>query len=241
LEYISDKDENVMRFSLWALATLMAATVPALAADMAKFPGSVSVSKDAQVTVRPLSNVRTQSIAVTPTMLPTIVDNLAEKYPDGRYDPYGGSGVWGPNVAGFDSRNWQAVSFTPAADASVAKIELSVKLISGTNRIVLSLRDDNAGLPGALLQSWVLANLESPVTCCKVKAVTPLAAIPVLAGHRYWLALSTDASSQDTFATWSSNVTEPLEEVLLAHNQGAAGWNGFTGRPAPAFAVFASP
>lgn len=231
-----------MRLSLWVLTTLIAAIVPALAADVAKFPGSVTLSNDGtQVTVRPPSNIRTQSIAAAPTALPVIVDNLAEKYPDGRYDPYSGSGVWGPNVAGFDSRNWSAVSFTPAADANVAKIEVSVKLISGTNRIVLSLRDDNAGLPGALLQSWALTNLPPPVTCCTVKAVTPAAAILVLAGHRYWLALSTDANSQDTFATWNANVTEPLEQVLRANNQGAAGWSGFTQAPAPAFAVFASP
>jgi hypothetical protein len=232
-----------MKLGLWALATLIASAVPTLAAapSAPKLPSGVVLSEDQEhVTVRPVSTIRTKSTAAPPISLPAIFDNLAEKYPDGRYDPYGGSGVWGPNVAGFDSRNWTGASFTPAANATVAKVSVAVKLISGTNRVVLSLRRDNAGLPGAALETWVLTNLPAPVTCCTTKVVTADAGIALQAGQQYWIVLATDADSQDTFVTWSSNVTEPLQPTLIAHNQGG-GWNGFTTAPAPAFAVFASP
>jgi hypothetical protein len=86
----------------------------------------------------------------------------------------------------------------------------------------------------------VLTNLEPPVTCCKVKAGTSAAGIPVQAGHQYWVVLATDANNKDTFVSWSSNVTEPLAPVLFARDEGN-GWNGFTQAPAPAFAVFAAP
>jgi hypothetical protein len=230
-----------MKLAIWALAALGATVVPALAADSRVPPGGIALSEDgSQVTVRPASNIRTKSVAAPATALSRIVDNLAEKYPDGRYDPYGGYNVVGPNASGFTSRNWTGVAFTPAADANVARIEVAVKLIAGSNRVVLSLRDDNAGLPGAVLQSWAFSNLPPPVTCCTVKVGTSDAGIPVQGGHQYWVVLSTDANSKDTFAEWNSNVTEPLAQVLIAREQGT-GWNGFTQAPAPAFAVFASP
>lgn len=228
-----------MKLTPWALATLIAAAAPALAADSRALPGGVTLSEDgSQVTVRPASNVHPKWVAAPPIALTRIFDNFAEKYPHGRYNPYGGFNVAGPN-AGLGSRNWTGASFTPAADASVARIEVPVKLISGTNRVILSLRDDNAGLPGAVLQSWVLTNLPPTVTCCTVKAGTSDVGIPVQAGHQYWVVLSTDTKSQDTFAEWNNNVTTPLAPTLIARNQGA--WNGFTQAPGPAFAVYAKP
>jgi hypothetical protein len=230
----------VLNLTPWALSALIAAAAaPALAADARVLPPGVALSEDgSQVTVRPAPNIRMQRIAAPPTALPRIFDNFAEKYPHGRYHPFGGFTIAGPN-AGLGSRNWTGASFTPAADANVARIEVPVELISGTNRVVLSLRNDNAGLPGAILQSWVLTNLQPNVTCCKVKAGTSAAGIPVQAGHQYWVVLSTDAKSQDTFAEWNNNVTVPLAPALIARDQG--GWNGFTQAPAPAFAVYASP
>ncbi|HEX2592537.1 MAG TPA: choice-of-anchor R domain-containing protein [Rhizomicrobium sp.] len=222
-----------MRYAPFALVMAAAIALPAFAAPAQKLPANVTVSADkTRVTFTHVDGART---AAKPSSLPVIFDNFAEKYPHGRYSPNSGYGVYGPNSI-FPTRGWAAMPFTPAADGSITRVEVPLKYVSGTNRAILSIRQDNAGVPGAALQSWTVKGMITGGTCCTVTHVSSNG-IPVQAGHRYWVMLSTDTHSKDAFLTWCMNVTEPLLDVDIARDQGD-GWTIHTQAPGSAFAVY---
>lgn len=223
------------------VVVLVVSVLPAfaMAERSSTIPGGAMLNTDGmRVTVGRSPYLQAQRAEAPPPTLSRVFDNLAEKYPDGLYWAYSSWSVCGPN-AGCGAQVWLATSFTPTADANVTRLEVAVKLISGSNHLVLSLRSDNAGLPGTVLQKWVLKNLLPQGTCCETKAGTSTG-IPVKAAHQYWIVLSTDTNSKDTFAGWSYNDTSQLAPVALARNYGS-GWSVAGQAPAPAFAVFSSP
>jgi hypothetical protein len=229
-----------MKSAPWIVALLTAAAVPALAAPAAKLPAGISVDPNTSImTTTPAPGTHSASVAaLPPAKLKVIFDNLAEFYPNGRYTPYSAYTVFG-TAAGFDTREWLGMSFSPATNATVVRLELPIKWISGDNRAVISLRNTKHGLPGDVLQSWVVTNMIGPNTCCTVTHVVS-AGIPVQAGKRYWVVLTNDTGHDNTYLGWQANVTEPLLLTAIGHEEGE-GWTIQTQAPAPALAVYGSP
>ena len=229
-----------MKHLLISIAALAVMSPAALAAAPRGVvgPNGASVSADGQYVTTPHGSYAPSAPRAPHNgALVKIFDNLAEKYPDGLY---WATGAW--NVSGPDSQigqTWLGAAFTPANDAKIAKIVVAAEHISGTNALVLSLRSDDGGVPGAILQKWSIADLHLAGTCCAVTAKSS-AGIPVTGGHQYWVVLSANATSHDTFAGWNSNVTEQIQPLQLATNHGT-GWSVQGATPGPAFAVFASP
>jgi hypothetical protein len=96
--------------------------------------------------------------------LVTIFSNLASKYPKGVYWCCAGYNVMGPNSGAGEQ--WMAAAFTPDADRTVTKIEVSAGWSEGTNGIVISLNNDNNGMPGQALETWNVSHLPFFGTCC---------------------------------------------------------------------------
>ena len=60
--------------------------------------------------------------------------------------------------------------------------------------------------------------------------------VAVTAGTQYWVVLSTDSNSANTWDAWNFNSTDQINPVTEAYNQGS-GWTSYSGVPAFSFAV----
>jgi hypothetical protein len=120
--------------------------------------------------------------------------------------------IWGETVDqgvnGFPFQTWAAVAFTPAANATVTKIETSAgRQGSGSAGFELGLWSDADGVPGKAIRSTHVAKLPAYGQCCDVSAVTYKTGVPVKAGTQYWVVVSTTADDTDVYA-WAFNSTD---------------------------------
>ena len=103
---------------------------------------------------------------------------------------------------------WLAVPFTPSANASVKKVEAALSYISGTNQVLLSVNNDNNGLPGNAIATFRVKNLPAFGSCCTFAAATSKAGIPVIQGVQYWLVVTTDSHDADFFGAWDDSAID---------------------------------
>lgn len=184
----------------------------------------------------------------TPAALVALYDNLARKYPKGLYNKLAGRAVTGGNNTIGYPKQWLAAAFTPAANRSVKRIQLSLKYAGGTNKIVVALYDDASGVPGAPLKVWHLDNLGNYGTCCDLVVVKSGGGIPVTAGQQYWVVVKTDDAGLDAYFAWDYNVTnqtDPSNSAVYCENTptftcagGNGEWAADGGTPGTAFAVY---
>lgn len=166
--------------------------------------------------------------------LVTIFSNLASKYPKGRYWCCSGYNVTGPN-SDFGEQ-WMAAAFTPNADHMVTEILVAAGWSGGTRGIVISLNEDNNGIPGTALMTWNLSRLPFFGTCCTLLEVSSPIGIPVSGGQQYWVMLSTNDSELDTYDAWNMSDADQVDQATLASFTNNA-WNVFQAVPGVAFAV----
>jgi hypothetical protein len=167
--------------------------------------------------------------------LVTIYSNLAEKYPKGEYWCCGGYNVMGPGQNAGEQ--WMAGAFTPHADHTVTRIEVAVGYSGqGPNGVVLSLNRDNKGVPGKPLKTWNASGLPTFGTCCGLVVKSDASGIPVSAGKRYWIVLSTNSKEKDTVDGWNFNDTNQVDAATDA-SFSSNKWTVFQTTQAVAFAV----
>jgi hypothetical protein len=169
--------------------------------------------------------------------LVTIFNNLAAKYPKGEYWCCTGYNVMGPNSGAGEQ--WMAATFTPGANHTVTRIEVAVGYSQqGTNGVVLSLNDDNNGVPGKALKTWNALGLPRFGTCCTLVVKSDSSGIPVSAGKQYWIVLSTNSKEADTVDAWNVIDTNQVDPATVATYPGTNNkWNAFQTTPGLAFAV----
>ena len=195
----------------------------------------MSASKDGRIT-----SVAHGSAHYTapPSLVPgknLIFSNVGFKYPNGLYFCCYGNTISGSGRV-IGSTNSVAMGFTPAADADLKEIDVSVGYVTGTNKVIIGLYDDNGGVPGNLIKKWSETGLGNFGSCCQIE-VGKAKGIHVTAGTAYWVAVTTDGAGSDTWAAWPFNSTDQINAVPLAVNQGS-GWTNAGGEiPAPNFAV----
>jgi hypothetical protein len=117
--------------------------------------------------------------------------------------------------------------------------------------VILSLNEDNGGVPGAVLEKWwaqIGRNKFVAGSCCAVTTKRSTG-IPVTAGTQYWVVVSTEKKS-DVMALWNPNDTKQLpkdaqtEAVWCSSSSGECDpsennvWTPFLDYPGLAFAVF---
>jgi len=141
------------------------------------------------------------------------------------------------SFTGFNSL--QAMAFTNATGQNLAltQIDIADSFVSGDNSMTLNLYADNAGVPGAVLESWTVNNLPALGTCCAVSRVFDVAGVVLQNGATYWLA---PASDNSTWEAWNWNVIGANGAGALSTDVGATWASGPYG-PNGAFDVLGKP
>ncbi len=195
-----------------------------------------SVSKDKRTTTVQHGSATYVPFARPPHKLDTIFDNIGLKYPKGLYFCCFGDTVSGPNSQ-IGSTIWVGTQFTPAADAKVKEIDVAVGHVSGVNKVIINLAEDNGGVPGNVLGTWPVTGLGTFGDCCQLATVTGVEHIRLAAGTPYWIFLSTDDSNSTTWAAWPFNSTDQTDPMVVAGYDGTSWTNFGAGAPALSFAV----
>lgn len=169
--------------------------------------------------------------------LVTIFSNLAARYPKGEYWCCEGSNVMGPNSG--VGEQWMAAAFTPRANHTVTRIKVAVGYSQqGKNGVVVSLNDDNHGVPGKALKTWNASGLPRFGTCCALVVKCDSSGIPVSAGKQYWVVLKTNQSEKDTVDAWNVADADQVDPATVATYPGTKNkWNAYQTTPGLAFAV----
>jgi hypothetical protein len=169
-----------------------------------------------------------------PAGLTTIAGNLS-KYPNGVFFCCYGYTISGPDSF-LGSAYWVAIPFTPTSNMTVNEVEVSVGWGGdGTNGVTLSVNADASGLPGAALASLDATGLSNYGSCCQLVVAKSPKGLPVNQGTQYWVVVSTDTSTQNTFDAWAFNSTD-MRSYPFASYSTANGWGNSDGL-LPGYAV----
>jgi len=129
-----------------------------------------------------------------------IYSNLGQG--DQVYNSISGVGILGPD-AGQPLPEAVATAFTPTADHLVQGVSVGVTYVQGTNGVVVSLSEDNSGIPGKQLASETFLNLPLFGSCCTLQTIKGNSGIQVKANTQYWVVVRPVAS--DTYCVWNDN------------------------------------
>ena len=157
----------------------------------------------------------------------------------------------GRSIAGSGSslgfEVWLAIPFTPSANISVKKLQVSVGyIVSADPNFVLSLYTDSGGVPGTAIKSFPKVAANAFGACCTLVTASDAAGIPVTSGTQYWVVVKTNDSKHPTFfGAWAFNSTDMRGHTIASwckstgtqcgSNNGK--WVSFTGALQPAYAV----
>src|SRR6266853_1977570 len=241
---------TVMLASAWSIAGAQNASA---VKGNVKGNGTIVWGKHAAMTVVTEAPASIASRAITKTIPSTnssdtktntpdsglvkIFSNLASEYPNGQFWCCTGYNIMGPS-SGIGEQ-WMAAAFTPHANHTVTKISVAVGYSQGTtNGAVLSLRQDNNGVPGTTLKGWTLSALPVFGTCCALAEASDPSGIPVSRGQQYWVVLRTNANQLDTVDAWNVDDTDQVHSRKLAVFPGVHNaWYVFHATPGLAFSV----
>lgn len=120
------------------------------------------------------------------------------------YNAISGYGILGPD-AGQPWPESVGCGFRPKADHTVTEIQVAATHVQGTNALVVTLNEDNKGIPGKALHTWHFSNLPTFGQCCALQTAKYAKGIPVKKGKLYWVVLSPQAKDKDTYDVWNNN------------------------------------
>jgi len=138
--------------------------------------------------------------------------------------------IWGNTIAqggsNFPFQAWEAIAFTPTANATVTRIETSAgRQSSGTAGYEMGLYSDAGGVPGKPIKSFHISKLPVYGQCCTVAIANDKAGIPVTAGTQYWVVVSTTAKDTDIYA-WAFNSTDMTAQLSAFWCKGSTTYCG---------------
>jgi hypothetical protein len=177
----------------------------------------VTTSKDGRVTIAssPRSAIA-PGVDITDGALKTIYNNFS-KYPLGRYWCCSGWTISGPNSPiAIDIA--AAMPFTAPGNGTVTRIVVAVGYVTGANGVTVSLNSDSGGLPGTSLGSFDHTGLPQFGSCCTV--VVSNGGIPITAGSKYWVVVSTGPDTLDTWDAWNQNDTNQTNQPFASRTNG---------------------
>ena len=138
------------------------------------------------------------------------------------YSTLSGYGILGTDT-GQMLPQMVANGFRPKADHVVTEVQVGATNLQGTNVLVVSLNQDNHGVPGKALHTWHFSNLPVVWSCCTLQTGKYAKGIPVKKGKLYWVVLRPENKFQDTWDVWADNYAEKSGKYF-ANNTGS-GWN----------------
>jgi hypothetical protein len=172
---------------------------------------------------------------VEPAGLTTIAGNLS-RYPNGVFFCCYGYTISGPQSF-LGEAFWIAIPFTPSANITAKKIEVSVGYGgNGTNGVTLSLNSDASGLPGPALATLNATNLSNYGSCCTLVVAHGGSGIPLTGGTQYWVVVSTSSTTVNTFDAWAFNSTDMRSYPFASYNSKSGVWGASDGL-LPGYAV----
>jgi hypothetical protein len=116
-----------------------------------------------------------------------------------------------------------ANGFRPKADHLVTEIQVGATHMQGTNVLVVSLNQDNHGVPGKVLHTWHFSNLPDVWSCCTLQTGKYAKGIPIQKGKLYWVVLRPEKQFQDTWDMWADNFAVK-QGKYVSYNTGS-GWS----------------
>ena len=137
------------------------------------------------------------------------------------YSKISGYGILGPD-AGQPWPQSVGCGFKPKANHTVTEIQVGAGYVKGTNALVVSLNEDNKGIPGKALHTWNFSNLPTFGTCCKLQTAKYAKGIAVKKGKLYWVVLAPVKKDTTTYDTWDNNYAGT--QGTFSNNIGS-GWN----------------
>ncbi len=120
------------------------------------------------------------------------------------YNAISGYGILGPD-AGQPWPQSVGCGFRPKADHTVTEIQVGATWVQGTNSLVVSLNENNKGIPGKALHTWHFSNLPVFGHCCTLQTAKYAKGIPVKKGKLYWVVLSPQQQFKNTYGVWNNN------------------------------------
>jgi hypothetical protein len=169
--------------------------------------------------------MRAPAQPVTPAVLPS--SKLVKIYStlgtgDNVYSTLSGIGILGTDTG----QPWPEMvgnGFRPKADHVVTEVQVGATHFQGTNALVVSLNQDNHGVPGKALHTWHFYDLPVIWSCCTLQTGKYAKGIPVTKGKLYWVVLRPNQQFQDTWDIWADNFAGK-QGRLWANNIGS-GWS----------------
>jgi hypothetical protein len=138
------------------------------------------------------------------------------------YSTLSGFGILGTG-AGQPWPEMVGNGFRPKADHIVTEIQVGATHFQGTNALVVSLNQDNHGVPGKALHTWHFTDLPVIWSCCTLQTGKYAKGIMVKKGKLYWVVLRPEEKFQDTWDIWADNFAGK-QGRMWANNIGS-GWS----------------
>lgn len=215
----------VLVLSVLALAGMAALAAAGHRGIVTSQDGRMSIVKQGPSHVTPWNE---------PAGLTTIAGNLS-KYPFGVFFCCYGYNISGPDSY-LGSAYWVAIPFTPTANVTVKRVEVSVGWGGqGANGVTVSVNVDANGLPGTALASLNATGLSDYGQCCQLVVASSGTGLPVNQGTQYWVVVSTSISTENTYDVWAFNSTD-MRSYPFASYSTAIGWTKSDGL-LPGYAV----
>lgn len=155
----------------------------------------------------------------------TVIAGNFSRYPLATYfSVFGNTIAQGPPQ--FPFQVWEGMPFTPAANATVTKIEVSAgRQGSGDSGFEVGLYNDANGVPGTLIAGAHVSNLPIYGECCAVATVSDPTGLAVTAGTQYWVVVYTNANDPDIYA-WAFNSTNMTATLAAEWCEGSSTYCG---------------
>ena len=192
----------------------------ALASAQAGNDGVIKIDGGRNAIVMPAPSQPFTPAVLASSKLVTIYSTLGKG--KNVYSTLSGFGILGTDT-GQMLPQMVANGFRAKSDHLVTEIQVGATHFQGTNVLVVSLNEDNFGVPGKALHTWHFSNLPAVWSCCTLQTGKYAKGIKVTKGKLYWVVLRPEQRFQDTWDVWADNYAEK-QGNYFSNNTGT-GWN----------------
>ncbi len=180
------------------------------------------------------------------TKLKTIAGNLST-YPYGVFFCCFGNTISGGGSDFLSTQFWVAIPFTPTADATVTRVEVSVGTFGGSDAgaFQIQLLADDNNSPGKPIKTFTISSEPTYGSCCTLDVGNDKAGIPVTKGTQYWIAVTTSKKQTTLAGGWAFNSTDMRSHEIASWcsptdtycGDGGVWVVGQSGDPLPGYAI----
>lgn len=162
--------------------------------------------------------------AVRTPALYKIFNNLDLGNPTGLYNCCTGYIISGiDSVFGYSYA--EAMAFTPQQNAKITKVSAGISYYGdGANQVDISVYSDSKGVPGTLLATGTVTNLQNFGSCCALATIKVTPPLAVSKGTQYWIVGDTPANGtgDDSIDVWNG-----ANGLNIDYNLDSEGWEPY--------------